>query len=269
MQGVDNAVAFEWRLSCQERIENGAQPVDVGRRRDRAATAQRLLRGHVGGRSHDRAGLGQLDALVKPLGQAEVRDVRLALLVQQDVGRLEVAVQDSPLVGVLDRFGDVGQQGRDGPRVVLVGVQPGAQAAAGNQLHAEILLTLVFAYLVDGDDAGVVKLSHGLGFVLEAAKVDIVGEDAGPDHLQRHQPVEGDLAGLVHHPHAAAAQLLVDLVVAEIAHPGAAGQPIASSPAVCIDRRVEGRVGGTRNSDPGRLAGQGRGGSRGGGGVER
>ena len=94
----------------QQGVEDGAQAVDVGRRRDRAATAQRLLRGHVGGRPHDRAGLGQLDALLEPLGQAEVGDVRLALLVQQDVRRLEVAVQDAPLVGVLDGLGHLGQQ---------------------------------------------------------------------------------------------------------------------------------------------------------------
>ena len=124
LQGVDNAVAFERRLACQQRIEDRTQAVDIGRRRDRAAAAQRLLRGHVGRGSHDRAGLGQLDALVEPLGQAEIRDVRLALLVQQDVRGFEVAVQDSPHMGVLDRFGDVGQQGRDGPRVVPVGVQP-------------------------------------------------------------------------------------------------------------------------------------------------
>ena len=37
-----------------------------------------------------------------PLGQAEVGDVRLAVGVEQDVGRLEVAVQDAALVGVVD-----------------------------------------------------------------------------------------------------------------------------------------------------------------------
>ena len=42
-------------------------------------------------------------AVLDPLGQAEVGDVRPALVVEQDVGGLEVAVQDAPLVGVVDR----------------------------------------------------------------------------------------------------------------------------------------------------------------------
>ena len=42
------------------------------------------------------------DAVGRPLGQAEVGDVRPALAVDQDVGRLQVAVQDAVLVGVVD-----------------------------------------------------------------------------------------------------------------------------------------------------------------------
>ena len=45
-------------------IEHRSQAVDVGRGGDRTSAAQRLLRGHVGGGAHDRAGLGQLDALL-------------------------------------------------------------------------------------------------------------------------------------------------------------------------------------------------------------
>ena len=47
----------------------------------------------------------QLAVAFDPLGQAEIRDVRLAVLVEQDVGRLEVAVQDAPLVCVVHRLG--------------------------------------------------------------------------------------------------------------------------------------------------------------------
>ena len=39
------------------------------------------------------------------LGQAEVGDPRVAVPVEQDVGRLEVAVDHAVLVGVLDGLG--------------------------------------------------------------------------------------------------------------------------------------------------------------------
>ena len=42
-------------------------------------------------------------AALHALGQAEVGDVRLARRVEQDVGRLQVAVQDAALVGVMHR----------------------------------------------------------------------------------------------------------------------------------------------------------------------
>ena len=51
-------------------------------------------------------GLGQLAVPLDPLGQAEVGDVGLALGIEQDVRRLQVAVQDAALVGVVDRAGD-------------------------------------------------------------------------------------------------------------------------------------------------------------------
>ena len=47
---------------------------------------------------------------------------------------------------------------------------------------------------------------------------DSLANCAGPDHLQGHQAVEADLAGLVNDPHAADGQLLEQLVVAEPAH---------------------------------------------------
>ena len=142
----------------------------------------------------------------------------LPLLVQQDVRGLQIAVQDAPRMGVMHGVGHLGHQGRGGPRVVLVGVQPVGQAAAGNQLHAEVSLALVLANLIHRNDSGMVKLGHRLGLVLKPAELDIVRKHAGPDHLQRHLTVERDLASLVDDPHAASAQFVVDLVIAEIAN---------------------------------------------------
>ena len=69
--------------------------------------------------------LGQAAAILDPLGQPEVGDVRPALLVEQDVGRLEVAVQDAALVGVVHGRGDLGHQPRHGPGIAG-GLRPGA-----------------------------------------------------------------------------------------------------------------------------------------------
>ncbi len=61
-----------------------------------------------------------------------------------------------------------------------------------------------------------VKQGDGLGLVLEPAKIDLVGEDAGLDHLQRHRTVQAHLAGLVDDAHPATTQHLLNLVVTEV-----------------------------------------------------
>ena len=47
---------------------------------------------HVEGRAHDRACAGQLAVRAEVAGQAEVDQARAALLVDDDVRRLEVAI---------------------------------------------------------------------------------------------------------------------------------------------------------------------------------
>ena len=78
-------------------LEDGPEAVDVGGR-GQHALALGLLGRHVAGRADDGPRLGHRRVALDALGQAEVGDVRLAVGVQEDVARLEVAVQDAVLV---------------------------------------------------------------------------------------------------------------------------------------------------------------------------
>ena len=100
------------------------------------------------------------------------------------------------------------------------------EVAPLDELHAEVALAVVLADLVDRDDARVVEQRDGLGLVLEPPQLGVVGQHAGLDHLEGDGPVEADLPGLVDDAHAAAAQLLLDLVVAEVADSETAGQSV-------------------------------------------
>src|SRR5262249_11696024 len=77
----------------QAGVEDGAQAVDVGRRPDRVVVAQGLFGGHVAGRADQAAHPGQEGAAVEPAGQPEVRQPGRAVVGQQDVAGLQVAVQ--------------------------------------------------------------------------------------------------------------------------------------------------------------------------------
>ena len=74
-------------------------------------SARGLLRGHVAGRADDGAGLRS--ARCRPrrrLARPKSVTCGCAVGVEQDVGRLQVAVQDAALVGVVDGPGDRRQQ---------------------------------------------------------------------------------------------------------------------------------------------------------------
>ncbi len=103
----------ERRPQRQELVKGQPQPVDVGAR---VAPSLESLRGHVAQCSQEIAGPGQ--AVVLALGQPKVGHPHRSLLVQHQVGRLDVTVQHAAGMGVGQRLGDLDADARDG---VVVG----------------------------------------------------------------------------------------------------------------------------------------------------
>ena len=109
--------AVEDRPQRQQLVQRRAERVDVGAVVDQDALAGRLLGAHVAQRAEQVAGLRQAGVGVE-LGQAEVGDPDVAAAVDQQVGRLDVAVDDAELVGVLQRLGRLRRQPGDGAEEV-------------------------------------------------------------------------------------------------------------------------------------------------------
>ena len=163
------------RAAGQEVEQDRAERVDVGPPGHVAGKG--LLRRHVGRGAQDRAGAGQVDrgrllrALIGPrlllvggifdvLGQSPVDDDRLAVVADDDVVRLEVAVDDAAVVGVGDRVGHR-QDAREQPpplRVRVAGVDELVERAAGDQLHGVVRRAVrPAARLVDRDHVRVLE----------------------------------------------------------------------------------------------------------------
>ena len=206
----------ERRPARQCRVEDRAKPVDVGSDRHRPLVTRRLFGRHVAGRAEDRTRLRQLTVGLDPLGQAEVGHVRLTPRVEQHVGRFQVAVEDAALVGMVDGPRYLSQSPGRLPRRVHHPVEPPIEASAVEQSHAEVMVALMLAHLVDRHDVRVVEVGHGLGLDAEPVDIGRAGEPAGQDHLQGHHTVQADLPRLVDDPHPAAGDLLKQLVVAEV-----------------------------------------------------
>ncbi len=191
---------------------------------DRLLGGGGLLRAHVARRPQQQAGhrqRGFLDAL----GQAEVGQPDHALGVQEEVGRLDVAVDDAALVRVRQRLRRLQapagnrarlQRGPLGPAFV----QNRGQAFALDELHGVVVDAVLAADGEDGHDVRMVQAGDGLGLAPEALHRLGVGHGPEAQHLQGDLARQGKLLGLVDDTHAAAAHLAHD---AKIPQPGRRG----------------------------------------------
>ena len=214
-QRVHRRGRLERRPARQQAVEDRAQRVHVRRRTD--LLPLRLLRRHIAGRPHHLTGVGQAAVAFELLRQAEVGHLGTSQRVEQDIRRLQIAVDHTFVVRIFDRIGHLADQlGRLAWRQRAVR-DLRRQACPLHEPHAEEVLTVVLADLVDRHDAGMIEIGSGFGFQVEALDLVFARELPGQDHLERDGPVEADLPRPVYHPHAAAGDLAEQLVVAEVA----------------------------------------------------
>ena len=174
-------------------------------------------------------------ALAQRLGEAEVGEEG-ALAFDQDVVRLDVAVDDAGGVGGVERFGDLAEQG-DGARRRQrpLAVDRPAQVAALDQAHRHDQLAVDLARVEDRHHRRVVEAGGEAGLAQEAlAEALAVGQLAG-DHLQRHRPFQAEMRGPVDDAHAAPRDQRVDPVAGE------RSSRWQGSPTRRLYRRVRGR----------------------------
>ncbi len=193
-----------------------------------------LLGGHVGRRAGDLAGPEPLQVLADR--QSEVGDVGLALTVDQDVRRLQVAVDQPGPVGVVGGLGDVDHQSRD-PR----GGKPGGPEHLGQVPTLDVLeddegFTLLVAMtpdVVDLHDRRMLQPRGNAGFGLESLDLTGRSEQLRMWDLDRHEPHELVVASEVHVAKSTPAQQLQHRVAAEPFRKRLGGLgplPIAGSP---------------------------------------
>ena len=215
-------VPLERRPPGQQVVERRAEAVDVGPGPQALQLPFGLLGAHVGGGPQraarqrlGRSAGGQRDerplarggagvGQTRGLGQPPIDHQRLAVLADDHVGRLDVAVQDSAAVGVVDRVADVGeppQQLAQPERVAagaivfhLVGVEAVGgllEAVAPDEPHRVVRPPVgVRPQAVDRDDPGVLQAAGDLCLDQEAGAARRVVGVLIEDLLQRHLAVE-------------------------------------------------------------------------------
>jgi hypothetical protein len=173
-----------------------------------------LFRGHVVRCAHHGAGLGQ-HRLVQP-SDAEIGDLGLAGGGDDDVGRLDVAVDDTLAVRAAQPLQHLQQQRHHGHRCPLA--QNLLQRPPLHQLHDDRRIAVALHEVVDPHDGGVAAAAGGLHLLAEALDERGSGggiQCIGPHHLDSHHPVDQRIMRAEHRPHGAGAQQRHRLIAAD------------------------------------------------------
>lgn len=197
--------AAEGREAGEEFVQDRGEGVDV----DGGARRQPLdyLGGQVVRRADDLGGLGAARG-VDQLGHTEVGEQRRvraagaerALHVEQDVLRLDVAVDHSGGVCGGEAVGDVGDDRHGGlGGETAFAVETGAQVGAAHQVHDQCQVVAVHHEVADGDDMGMIETEQGGALLDEAADEFLVGRQVLAEQLDGHRALgplaEPDRAG--------------------------------------------------------------------------
>jgi hypothetical protein len=176
-----------------------------------------LLRGDVGGRAQREAGLEAGRLVGEAAGEPEVGQVDVTVVCDEDVGRLDVAVDESARVGGVQGGSDL-----PGDRDCLFFRQRPfckqlLELGAVDVAHGDVQLAGDLAGVVDGDDVRVVDRGGEAGLAQEALAEPFVFRELGSENLQRHRPFEREVVGAVDHPHPAPADQRLDPIAGELA----------------------------------------------------
>ena len=149
-------------------------------------------------------------------GDAEIRQLDAPVGGQQQVARLDVAVNDAAIVGMAQRAAGFDADPRHFPPVERTAAAKLLfQAVAVDQLHRVEQLAFLLAEAEQADDVGVAQLAERFDLGLEAGAEPLFSGQRGREQLDG-----GRLAGLavdrlIDRAHAAPAELADDLIRSE------------------------------------------------------
>jgi hypothetical protein len=148
-------------------------------------------------------------------GDAEVGDFDGVGAVDEEVFRLDIAVDDAALVGALERVAHRRDEGEGLCRGEAFRFEDLAQVFAIHIFHEQIEIAAGFAEVVNGDDVRMAQGRQSAGFAGEALRERRVGRAFWSKQLECNPALQGLLAGFVNHAHAAPAEARMDLELRE------------------------------------------------------
>ena len=174
-----------------------------------------LLGTHIRGRSDCGARLREMLCLGRAR-DSKIHHDRLALLVDHDVGRLDIAMNHALAMRVIQRARDFGENRlRHRNRKCLVLRQHIVERAPVDVLHDEIQKAVFLFDGVDIDDVRMIELGGGSRLCQKPIPHPLAICEPRQHHLDRHASVQLEIVREENRRHPAAAKLAFDLVFAQ------------------------------------------------------
>ena len=209
----DRRVALEGRTPSEQLVEHDTDGVKIGRRGHRLP--HNLLGGEVLRCADELAGAGQVGREVaEAFGDPEVGQLHRPAGAEEDVARLDVAVDDPRGVGRAQR----GQHGR-GDGECLVDVEravlgkPGGHRRAVDQLHHQVEIAVGLPGVEHCNGVGMGEARRRAGLADEPLPPDPIDPRRG-SQLDRHWAVEAQVVGGDHPRHATRAEKRAETITA-------------------------------------------------------
>ena len=148
------------------------------------------------------------------LRQAEVRQLRVAALRDQDVLGLDVTMQNAGVVRRGQTIGDADDQLDDVLPRPWARLDPVPERAAVNELGDQVLAPVELAGVMDREDVGMIERGCELRFALEAPPGRRVGQIGG-EKLDRDGAIELGIRRAIDRAHPAFAKLVIEAICAD------------------------------------------------------
>jgi hypothetical protein len=190
-------VGIEGTAAGEELKEYEAEGVQVASHGGFVAAV--LLGGHVGRGSGERAP----GACGGEGGEAKVGDAGVTAAIDEDVGGLEIEVEDSGVVDGREAETELARQG-DG---LVVGHTPDSAQKRGKVVavdvfHGDEVAAVVSPDVVDAADVDVGDGASGADFAVKEGEPCGVGGETGREELHGHGLAEGEVVGAIDLAHA-------------------------------------------------------------------
>jgi hypothetical protein len=155
--------------------------------------------------------------LIQNAGEAEIGNDRLSGRIEEDVLGLEIAVQNTTLVRVVNSAGDLRDERRRGSIKIGTVGSGGTigQAAAFHPLHGAPGLSLVFSSGVKRQDIRMFEARDGFGFAGETLDFSGRNHSTGLKEFERDDATDAALPGPVNQAHAATPDFFEQIEITE------------------------------------------------------